>query len=87
MTVREPGWPTIAALLLALATAILAVSSENLALAMYQWWWLPAAGVAATIFAAWRDRCPRVLLLLVAFAVPAIPILALLAACTTGNCL
>ena len=87
MTVRELGWPTSVALLLALATAIVAVSSDDLSMAMYQRWWLAPAGVAATIFAAWRDRRPWILLLLVAFAVPAIPILALLAACATGNCL
>ena len=87
MTIRELGWPTIIALLLALATAIVAVSSDSLAMAMYRWWWLPVAGIAATILAAWRDRRPWVLLLLVTFLVPAIPILALLAACATGNCL
>ena len=49
MTVRELGWPAIAALLLALATVIIAVTSSNLAFAFYHWWWVPALGAAVDL--------------------------------------
>ncbi len=56
MTLRELGWPALAALLLALAVAILAATSSNLALTFYKFWWLSALGAAITMVAAWRSR-------------------------------
>ena len=87
MSARELGWPTLAALLLALAVAILAVTSSDPAFAFYKFWWLPAFGIAFTILACWRSRRPWLLLLLLAFLVPLLPLAGLLAACAMGDCI
>ena len=87
MTLREVGLPTLTALLIALAVAVIAVTSDDLTFAFYRLWWLPALGIAVTLFAAWRSRRPWLLLLLLVLLAPLVPLLALLTACAFGNCL
>ena len=87
MTIRELGLPTLVALLLALGVVVVTAASDDLTFTFYRFWWLPVLGVAVTLFAAWRTRRPWLLLLLLVFVAPLVPILALLAACAMGDCL
>jgi len=87
MRLREVSWPTIAALLAALAVATATLSSPDRAFTFYHLWWLPTLGAGLTIFAAWRSHRPRSLLLLLVFLAPLLPLLGLLTACAMGDCL
>ena len=87
MTLREVGWPTLIALLLALAVAAVAVTASDLTFTFYRFWWLPTLGIILTVFAAWRNHRPWLLLLAPVFLAPLVPLLALLTACAFGNCI
>ncbi len=89
MTMRELGWPTLTALLAALAMAVVAATSPegDLTFTFYKIWWLPVLGLAVTIFAVWRSRRWWLLSLLLVFLAPLVPLLALLTSCAFGDCI
>ena len=86
MSLRELGWPTLAALVLALICAVIAVGYDAPE-GGYHFWPLVTGSLLVLGYAAWTTRRWWLLLLIPVMLSPMASLLLLAVACFMGNCI